>query len=144
MREPELKDVGPHTYEIRPLNTSVMVKTAAKLAKLMGPLATMLDQPAQLTEMANLGALLAQLVEHMDSPDVLAVMNTFAEHTTVVDGDRKVPLGGSKGCFEVHFQGDPVGLVRWLGAALEVSFGPLVEWLRTMAPAKPAALAPSR
>ena len=144
MREPEIKDVGETTYEIRPLNTSVMVKTAAKLAKLMGPLATMLDQPAQLTEMANLGALLAQLVEHLDAPDVLVVMGTFAEHTTVCIEERKVSLGGKSGCFETHFQGDPVGLVRWLGAALEVSFGPLVEWLRTMAPAKSVALAPSR
>ena len=139
MREPEVRDVGPHTYEIRPLNTSTMVRTAAKLAKLLGPLASMLDRPSQLAEMANIGQVLAQLVEHMDSPDVLAAMGTFAEATTVVDGERKVPLGGAKGCFELHFQGDPVGLVRWLGAALEVSFGPLVAWLGEQAPAKPAA-----
>jgi hypothetical protein len=139
MREPEVRDVGPHTYEIRPLNTSTMVRTAAKIAKLLGPLAAMVDSPSQLVAQANIGALLAQLVEHMDSPDVLAVMGTFAEATTVVDGERKVPLGGAKGCFELHFQGDPVGLVRWLGAALEVSFGPLVAWLGEQAPAKPAA-----
>lgn len=139
MREPEVRDVGPHTYEIRPLNTSVMVRTAAKLAKLLGPLAAMLDKPSQLVEMANIGQVLAQLVEHLDSPDVLAVMNTFAEHTTVLVKDCKVPLGGKNGCFEVHFQGDPVGLVKWLGAALEVSFGPLAEWLRAQAPAAAAA-----
>lgn len=141
MREPEIRDVGAVTYEIRPLNTSVMVRTGAKIAKLLGPLATMVDDPSQLVAVANIGQTLAQLVEHIDSPDVLAVMNTFAEATTVIDGDKKIPLGGKSGCFEIHFQGDPVGLVRWLGAALEVSFGPLVAWLgeQAPAPAKPAA-----
>lgn len=147
MREPEIRTVGAHTYELRPLATSPMLKLMARLAKILGPSVGLVDNPADLAKVANIGAVLADLAAHIDEENVLAVCVVLADHTTIVDGDTRLPLGGSKGAqWEVHFQGDPVGLFRWLGTALEVNFGPLAAWLAEASKAAPgpASGAPAR
>jgi hypothetical protein len=130
MREPEIVSLGEHTYEIKPLNTSAMIKLMAKLTRILGPSAAMLDNPADLVSMANVGRVLADLAERMDEAEVTAVCMVLAEHTMVIDGDKKLRLGGGAGAqWEMHFQGDAVALFRWLGAALRMNFGPLAAWL---------------
>lgn len=145
MREPEIRTVGAHTYEIVPLATNAMLKLMARLAKILGPSVGLVDNPADLTRAANVGAVLADLAAHLDEDNVLAVCAVLAEHTTIVDGDKRLLLGSTqKGAqWETHFQGDPVGLLRWLGAALEVNFGPLAAWLAEASKA-PVAGAPAR
>lgn len=144
MREPEIVSLGEHTYEIKPLATSAMLKLMARLAKVLGPSASLLDTPEQLISRANIGRVLAELAERMDEADVLAVCATLAESTTILEEDKKLPLGGARGAqWETHFQGDAVGLFRWLGKALEVNFGPLAAWLATASQASSAPAAAS-
>lgn len=142
MREPEVITLGEYTYEIKPLNTSAMIKLMAKLVQILGPsFAAMLDDPKQLASMSNIGGVLAELAERMDQDDVLAVCKVLAEHTLIIDGDKKLYLGGERAAqWEVHFQGDPVALFRWLGGALKLNFGPLVAWLEAEAKALKAKL----
>lgn len=141
MREPEILTLGEHTYEIKPLNTSAMLKLMAKLTRILGPSAAMLDNPGDLASLSNIGRVLADLAERMDEADVLAVCKVLAEHTLILDGDRKLRLGGDAGAqWEVHFQGDPVGLFRWLGGALKLNFGPLAAWLEEAGKAHAAKL----
>ncbi len=139
MRESEIRTVGEHTYELRPLATSAMLKLMARLAKILGPSMALVENPAELANMAGVGAILGDLAAHIDEDSVLGVCSVLAEHTTIVEGDRRLPLGGAKGAqWEVHFAGDPVGLFRWLGTALEVNFGPLGAWLGSVTKAAPA------
>lgn len=148
MREPEIRTVGAHTYELVPLATSPMLKLMARLTKILGPSLGVVEDFEQLKSVANIGHLLADLAAHLDEENVLAVCAVLAEHTTIVDGDKRLPLGGAqKGAqWEVHFQGDPVGLFRWLGTALEVNFGPLAAWLAEASKSAPgpASGAPAR
>lgn len=137
MREPEIISLGEHTYEIKPLGTSAMLKLMTRMARILGPSAAMLDNPADLAKLSNIGRVLADLAERMEEADVLEVCKVLAEHTMILAGDRKLRLGGGEHAqWELHFQGDPVGLFRWLGKALEVNFGPLAAWLA--AASKPA------
>ena len=107
-----------------------MLKLMARLARVLGPSAALLDDPAKALSDASIGRVLGELAERIDEADVLAVCATLAESTTIVDGEKKLRLGGAAGAqWETHFQGDPVGLFRWLGSALEVNFGPLAAWL---------------
>lgn len=130
MREAEIRVIGETTYELKPLNTSTMLKIMTRLAKILGPSVAVLDRPEQLLSVIGAGRVLAELGERFDEADVLAVCSMLAEHTLIVDGDKKLRLGGAAGAqWETHFAGDPVGVFRWLGAALEVNFGPLASWL---------------
>ena len=143
MREAECRSIDGREYEIRPLNTSAMLKLMGRLVRLVGPSVGSLDSPAQLADAAQVGRLLAELAERIDDAEVLAVCMTLAESTQVLDGDKKLPLAGKQGAqWELHFQGDPVGLLKWLGTALEVNLGPLAAWLGTLT-AQPAAGAPA-
>ena len=137
MREPEIISLGEHTYEIKPLNTSAMIKLMAKTVRIVGPsFAAMLDNPSQLVSSTNIGAVLAELATRLEEADVLDVCKVLAEHTLIVSGDRKLPLGGAAGAqWEIHFQGDAVALFSWLGGALKLNFGPLVAWLEAEAKA---------
>ena len=146
MREAEIRVIGDTTYELKPLNTSAMLKLMTKLAKILGPSVAVLDNPTQLATLIGAGRVLAELGERFDEADVLAVCAALAEHTLIVDGDKKLRLGGSAGAqWETHFAGDPVGLFRWLGAALEVNFGPLAEWAaQSQATAAPGGAVPAR
>lgn len=142
MREPEIISLGEHTYEIKPLNTSAMLKLMTRMARILGPSAAMLDNPADLAKLANIGRVLADLAERIDEADVVEVCKVLAEHTMILAGDRKLRLGGSEHAqWELHFQGDPVGLFRWLGKALEVNFGPLAAWLAAASKPVPSPVA---
>lgn len=139
MREPEVISLGEHTYEIKPLNTSAMLKLMTRMARILGPSAAMLDNPADLAKMSNIGRVLADLAERMEESDVVEVCKVLAEHTEILNGDCKLRLGGGAGAqWDLHFQGDPVGLFRWLGKALEVNFGPLAAWLAAASKPAPA------
>jgi hypothetical protein len=131
MREAEIRTVGEHTYELRPLATSAMLRLMARLTKILGPSLGLVENLEQLKDVANIGHLLADLAAHLDEDSVLGVCNVLATHTNIVDGEKRLPLGGGGvgAQWEVHFQGDPVGLFQWLGTALEVNFGPLAAWL---------------
>lgn len=129
MREAEIRVIGETTYELKPLATSTMLKLMAKLVKILGPAAALLDNPAQVLG-GGVGRILVEISERLDDAEVISVCMTLAEHTQVIDGDRKLPLAGAKGAqWETHFAGDPVELLRWLGTALEVNFGPLASLL---------------
>lgn len=144
MREAEIRTVGEHTYELKPLATSAMLKLMTRLVKILGPSVGALENVSALSSVTNIGRVLADLAERIDDAEVIAVCTTLAEHTLIVEDDRKLPLAGSKAAqWETHFAGDPVGLLRWLGTALEVNFGPLASWLaeasKTKAPPAPVA-----
>ena len=143
MREPEIVSLGEHTYEIKPLNTSAMLKLMTRMARILGPSAAMLDNPADLAKLSNIGRVLADLAERMEESDVVEVCKVLSEHTMILSGDRKLHLGGAAAGaqWELHFQGDPVGLFRWLGKALEVNFGPLAAWLAAASKQAPAPVA---
>lgn len=130
MREPEIRTVGDTEYEFKPLATSAMLKLMTRLVKILGPAVGALENVSDLKKIANAGHMLAELASRIDEAEVLAVCAVLAEHTHIVDGDKKLPLAGRGGAqWETHFAGDPVGLLRWLGTAVEVNFGPLGAWL---------------
>ena len=91
MREPEIISLGEHTYEIKPLSTSAMLKLMTRMARILGPSAAMLDNPADLAKLSNIGRVLADLAERMEEADVLEVCKVLAEHTMILAGDRKLP-----------------------------------------------------
>lgn len=137
MREPEVITIGDHTYEIKPLATSAMLKLMTRLARLLGPSVGALQNPSDLASFASVGRILAELSERFEEADVLSVCAVLAAQTMIVEDDKKLHLGGERGAqWETHFAGDPVGLFRWLGAAMEVNFGPLVAWLAEASKAK--------
>lgn len=131
MRETQTKTIDGHTYQVQMLPGTKSWKMMLRLSKMVGPsLGKVIDgsggdlQKLLNTNMADvmLGEAIAALTERLDEADVELMVQQLAACTLV---DNK-PLTD---CFELHFQGDGVGVVKWLAFALKANFGPFSDVL---------------
>lgn len=107
---------GDARYHVRPIETSLGLRAIALASNLAGPSLASFKSDADIG--SAVGHLLAnpRLVEYL--PELCRL---FATATDVEIGGARLPLGGEKGIFEVHFAGNYGALIVWLTAACEVN-----------------------
>ena len=132
MREAEVRDIDGFTYEVRPLATTKGLKLMTMLAQVLGTgVGVVMEGPT------GVARAVPSLLDKITDTMLTEVCVMLGERTTVHLGAKKPQLTGE--VFEAHFAGRYHALVQWLRFALEVNFGPLVEWLRTAQPDAPKA-----
>jgi hypothetical protein len=126
MRETQTKVIDGHTYQVQMLPGTKTWKLILRLSKMVGPsLGKMIDSTdgniGQLLESnikdVFIGEAITALVERMDEADVEITIQQLAECTLV----NNKPL---KPIFDLHFQGDGIGVVKWLMFAIKANIGP--------------------
>ena len=83
----------------------------------------------------HMGALigtLTSLAGELDEAVLLFLCESFAEVSSVeIAPGKRLALGGEQ--LDEHFRGKLPDLFTWLRFAVEVTYGPLVPWLRSIA-----------
>ncbi len=134
MREPQSKVIDGVTYEVQMLPGTKSWKMLLRLGKMIGPaLGKVIDgSEGSLQNLMNadlsevfIGEALTALTERMDEAEVEIIIQQLAECTIV---DNK-PL---KGIFELHFQGNPGALLKWLAFAVQANFAPFSNALASV------------
>lgn len=133
MREAEVIDIEGFTYEVRPLPTTQGLRLMHTLAQVMGAgVSVVMEGPQGIAKMVP------EMVERITPEKLTEVCAMLGARTSVRVGDKKPSLTGE--FFEAHFAARYHVLVQWLRFSLEVNFGPLGAWLRTVTP---SAVAPT-
>jgi len=136
MREPETKVIDGCTYTVQMLPGTKAWKMGLRLAKMLGPsLGKAIDgAEGDLQKLMNtqldssfLSDAITMLAERIEEVEVELIVQQLAE-VTLVDGK---PL---KTIFDLHFQGNPVGVVKWLAFAIKTNFGPFSQGLASAGP----------
>jgi hypothetical protein len=141
MRDPLTETIDGRTYEVTPLPAGQALKTLARLLRLVAPA---LGKPGSLRaagqtlQQVILGGIGGAL-ERLDGEELDALCRELAQTTMVRGGGAPFRLDAQ---FDVHFQGDVLGVLRWLRFALEANFGPLFSALGQAPPSAPPAAAP--
>ena len=132
MRDAEVRDIAGRTFEVTPLPAGKGVKLMLRIGKVLGPLAGLVGQPAELTSAVSEVA--AEVLARASEDDLEAIYRPLAESTLV---HRTGPQGQAMkprlvDIFDVEFAADYAALFQWLRMALEVNFGPLMQWLAAL------------
>ena len=124
-KEPQSKEIDGHMYSVQMLGGSDGWKMLLKLSKMLGPslgkiVAGGTDNIASLMDKEiGGGAFLADAIEafvnNVDEPSASVIIEKMKDVTTV----NGTPL---RGVFELHFQGDAFGVVKWLRFALQAQY----------------------
>lgn len=142
----ETATIGKHTYRVRHIDPMTATDITVDLAKLFGPIIAVVggtilsekdtkgklkaildgekpkddegnvvdDGTAQAIERA-----LGGLFEKLSKEQVRYLISVMSPVTEVRQGDKWPQLDS---IFTVHFRGDPAGIFRWLGFAMQVNF----------------------
>lgn len=141
MKQPVEKTIDDHNYRMRFFQPSKVLKHAQMLAKLFAPstgaiVDGALKGKSNLTDVMNaeisdaglnLESAANVLVERWDEAKVEALVDDLVAHTELEANGKYPEL---KSVYNVHFTGDPLGLIKFLIWGLEVQFGPFLEGLR--------------
>ena len=129
MREVQTKVIDGCTYTVQMLPGTKSWKMGLRLMKMLGPsLAKALDgaggdiQKLLDTKVDSgfLSEAIVMLAERLDETEVEMMVQQLAEATLVNDK----PL---KSIFDLHFQGNPIGVVKWLSFAVQANFAPFLK-----------------
>lgn len=142
----ETATIGPHTYRVRHIDPLTATDITVDLAKLFGPviaafggsvlsspdtkgkLKAILDgkpgagedgEPLQDGTPQAVERALAGLFENLSKEQVRYLIGVMMPVTEVKKGDKWPSL---ETIFEIHFRGDPAGIFKWLGFAMQVNF----------------------
>lgn len=126
MRETQTKTIDGHNYQVQMLPGTKSWKMMLRLAKMIGPsLGKVIDGAggdlnklmASGISSSFISEAIAMLTSRLDEGEVELIVQQLSECTLV---DNK-PL---KPVFDLHFQGDPIGVVKWLAFSIQANFGP--------------------
>lgn len=134
----ESRVIGGLVYRVQPLTTRKSLQAMTRVLKMAGP---GFGDVAALEDAADkMGALLGAasvLSGELDEGVLLFLCESFAEVSRVeIAPGKLLSLGGAQ--FDEHFRGKLPDLFDWLKVAIEVTYGPLVPWVKAIA-AKAAA-----
>ncbi len=122
-REAQSKEIDGATYTVQMLGGTESWKMLLKLSKMLGPSLGKVVDGGSLEDVLNSqigGNFIAEAIEafvnNVDEPAAASIIEKLKDNT-LVDG---APLRGS---FELHFQGDGIGIIKWLVFALQAQFG---------------------
>lgn len=132
MQDVKEKKIGEHTYRVRYLPPSKVLKIFSSLFKMLAPafgklVDGSLKDGANVSDVLNreiknisIGAAVEALVERWDDANVEALIRDLAIYSEVsTDGQRWPSV---KDVYEVHFTGRPKELFEWVYFALEMQF----------------------
>ena len=140
----ESREIGGLLYRVQPLATrkslQVMTRVLRMAAPGFGDIASLERAADGITALVSAAGILSG---ELDESVVLYLCEAFAEVTKVELAPGKVlSLGGPT--LDEHFRGKLPDLFEWLRFAVEVTYGPLVPWVKGLAAkARPDAPAPS-
>jgi hypothetical protein len=139
MRQPEEKVIDGHRYRVTPLPAGLGFSMLVLVTQSVAPSLEAVPSLAELED--SLGGIVARLGAQLDEAKLLRLVTTMREHTQF-EKDRGqgnlVPLADH---FELHFQGNYFAMLEWLGFALAVNFGPLLDALKQRVAARAGAAA---
>lgn len=124
-REPQTKDIDGHMYTVQMLGGTESWKMLLKLSKMLGPsLGKIVGGVKNLDSLMDMeiggGGFIAEAIEsfvsNVDEPAATSIIEKLKD-VSQVNGK---PL---RGIFELHFQGDGVGIIKWLVFALQAQYG---------------------
>lgn len=142
----ETTTIGPHTYRVRHIDPLTATDITVDLAKLFGPviaavggtilsgsntksqLKSLLDgeklkdehgEPIEDGTPQAIERALSGLFEKLSKEQIRYLINVMSPVTEVKKGDKWPQLDS---IFEIHFRGDPAGIFKWLGFAMQVNF----------------------
>lgn len=127
MREVQTKVIDGCTYQVQMLPGGKGWKMGVRLVKMLGPtLAKAIGGVGgDLQKLLNskldsdfIAEVITMLSERLDETELDIIIQQLSACTVV---DNK-PL---KDVFDLHFQGNPIGVVKWLAFAIQANFGPL-------------------
>lgn len=126
------REIGGLVYRVQPLTVRKSLQVMTRVLRMAGP---GFGDVAALEDAADkMGALIGAasvLSGELDEAVLLFLCESFAEVSKVDLAPAKVlPLGTQ---FDDHFRGNLPDLFEWLKFAVEVTYGPLVPWLRGIA-----------
>lgn len=142
MRAPERKTIGNDTYEVKPLPAGQGIRMLARLGKILGPgVDTAVKQgtagDAFGLDIRGVISGFGTVAAALDPVEFEAILREFAATTTlIVEGSGKPTV--LLQVFDLHFAGRFEVVFEWIAFALEVNFGPLLDALGAIAPARAA------
>lgn len=127
------RTIGGLVYTVQALPTRRALQVMTRVLKMAAP---GFGDVASLERAAeHLGALvgtLTALLGELDEAVLLFLCESFAEVSKVeIAPGRPIALAGP--AFDEHFRGKLPDLFEWLRFAVEVTYGPLVPWLKSIA-----------
>ena len=123
-REAQSKDIDGHLYEVTMLGGTESWKMLLKLSKMLGPgIGKISGSKGSLNALMDseigsnfLAEAIEAFVQNVDEPAAASIIEKLKD-VTLVNGK---PL---RGTFELHFQGDAIGVIKWLIFALQAQYG---------------------
>jgi len=129
----ETRTIGGLVYTVQPLPTRKALQVMARVLKMAAPGfgdVASLERAAE--HMGALVGTLTALLGELDEAVLLFLCESFAEVSRVETAPgRRLSLGGAQ--LDEHFRGKLPDLFEWLKFAVEVTYGPLVPWLKSIA-----------
>lgn len=129
----ETRTIGGLVYTVQPLPTRKALQVMARVLKMAAPGfgdVASLERAAE--HMGALVGTLTALLGELDEAVLLFLCESFAEVSHVEIGSgKRLSLGGAQ--LDEHFRGKLPDLFEWLKFAVEVTYGPLVPWLKSIA-----------
>lgn len=129
----ESREIGGLVYTVMPLPTRKALQVMARVLKMAAPGfgdVASLERAAE--HMGALVGTLTALLGELDEAVLLFLCESFAEVSRVETAPgRRLSLGGAQ--LDEHFRGKLPDLFEWLKFAVEVTYGPLVPWLKSIA-----------
>jgi hypothetical protein len=135
MIKTESRQIGNSIYEVRMLGASKGREVITYLIKNAGPVVGALVEEANLSrktiDTKDLSRALQELGGRLGKDDLTMLCRTFGECTQVgTDQGGMIPLTLDKQ--ELHFAGEYMEMMKWLGFCLELNFSDFLGELRRM------------
>lgn len=129
----EHREIGGLLYRVRPLTTRKSLQVLTRVLRMTAPaFGDVADLERAAEQMGALIGTLTSLLGELDEAVLLFLCESFAEVSAVETAPGfKLALAGA--AFDEHFRGKLPDLFEWLRFAVEVTYGPLVPWLRSIA-----------
>ena len=132
----ESRTIGGLVYTVQPLPTRKALQVMARVLKMAAPGfgdVASLERAAE--HMGALVGTLTALLGELDEAVLLFLCESFADVSRV---QMAIPMSLGKNAaggygFDEHFRGKLPDLFEWLRFAVEVTYGPLVPWLKSIA-----------
>lgn len=129
----ETRVIGGFVYTVQPLPTRKALQVMTRVLKMAAPGfgdVASLERAAE--QMGALVGTLTSLMGELDEAVLLFLCESFAEVSKVETAPgKRLALGGAQ--LDEHFRGKLPELFEWLKFAVEVTYGPLVPWLKSIA-----------
>lgn len=129
----ESREIGGLVYTVQALPTRRALQVMTRVLKMAAPGfgdVASLERAAE--HMGALVGTLTSLMGELDENVLLFLCESFAEVSRVeISPGKRLALGGAQ--IDEHFRGKLPELFEWLRFAVEVTYGPLVPWLKSIA-----------